>query len=54
LQDILGVGRTINARFYVVYEGLLTAAALYMILTGLVVLAVRLLERRYMRHLSRR
>ena len=53
LQDILGVGRTINGRFYVVYEGLLTAAVLYMILTGLIVLGGRLLERRYMRHLAR-
>jgi arginine/ornithine transport system permease protein len=53
LQDILGAGRTINGRFYVVYEGLLTAAALYMILTGLLVWSVRMLERRYLRHLSR-
>ena len=30
LQDILGAGRTLNAKFYLAYEGLLTAAALYM------------------------
>jgi arginine/ornithine transport system permease protein len=53
LQDILGVGRMINGRYYVVYEGLLTAAALYMALTLLTVWGVRLLERRYTRHLSR-
>lgn len=53
LQDILGAGRTVNGRFYVVYEGLLTAAALYMALTALVVLAVRAAERRWLRHLSR-
>jgi arginine/ornithine transport system permease protein len=53
LQDILGAGRTINGRFYVVYEGLLTAAALYMALTALLVWSVRRLERRYLRHLSR-
>jgi len=53
IQDILGVGRMINGRYYVVYEGLLSAAALYMALTGLVVLAVRALEKRYLRHLYR-
>lgn len=53
IQDILGVGRMINGRYYVVYEGLLSAAALYMALTALVVLAVRALERRYLRHLYR-
>lgn len=54
LQDILGVGRMVNGRYYVVYEGLLTAAALYMALTYLTAWAVRRLERRYTRHLSRR
>lgn len=53
LQDILGVGRTINGRFYVVYEGLLTAAALYMVLTYVTIWAGRRLERRYLRHLAR-
>jgi arginine/ornithine transport system permease protein len=51
IQDILGVGRMLNGRYYVVYEGLLTAAALYMALTYLVVWVVRRLERRYLRHL---
>jgi arginine/ornithine transport system permease protein len=53
LQDILGVGRMINGRYYVVYEGLLTAAALYMALTYLTIFAFRALERRYTRHLAR-
>jgi arginine/ornithine transport system permease protein len=53
LQDILGVGRMINGRYYVVYEGLLTAAALYMVLTFTLVWAFRRLEARYTRHLSR-
>ncbi|MGF1657892.1 MAG: ABC transporter permease [Rubrimonas sp.] len=53
LQDILGVGRMINGRYYVVYEGLLTAAVLYMILTYLGVWALGRLERRYTRHLIR-
>jgi arginine/ornithine transport system permease protein len=54
IQDILGVGRMINGRYYVVYEGLLTAAALYMALTYLTVWLVRRLERRYLRHLRPR
>jgi arginine/ornithine transport system permease protein len=53
LQDILGVGRMINGRYYVVYEGLLTAAVLYMILTFALVRVFRGLESRYTRHLSR-
>lgn len=53
VQDILGVGRMINGRFYVVYEGLLTAAALYMAATYLLVLLVKLTERRYLRHIAR-
>ena len=51
LQDILGVGRTINARFYLAYEGILAAALLYMALTFTLVTIFQLLERRYLRHL---
>ena len=53
LQDVLGVGRMINGRYYVVYEGLLTAAALYMALTYLTIWIMGRLERRYTRHLAR-
>ena len=53
LQDILGAGRTLNAKFYLAYEGLLTAAALYMALTLVIVLGFRGLERRYLAHLVR-
>ena len=52
LQDILGAGRTLNAKFYLAYEGFVTAAVLYMALTLLLVLAFRALERRYLRHLA--
>jgi arginine/ornithine transport system permease protein len=52
LQDILGAGRTLNAKFYLAYEGFVTAALLYMALTFLLVLAFRALERRYLRHLA--
>lgn len=54
LQDILGAGRTLNSRFYLAYEGILTAALLYMALTLLVVLVFRQLEARYLRHLRPR
>ncbi|MEM1267891.1 MAG: ABC transporter permease subunit [Pseudomonadota bacterium] len=54
LQDVLGAGRTFNARYYLAYEGLLTAAALYLALTALVVLCFRALERRYLSHLNLR
>jgi arginine/ornithine transport system permease protein len=53
IQDILGAGRTLNARFYLAYEGLLAAAALYMALTFVIVLGFRRLERRYLAHLLR-
>lgn len=54
LQDILGVGRTLNARFYLAYEGILTAALLYMAITFLLVGLFRMLERRYLRHMRPR
>ncbi|MEM6972129.1 MAG: ABC transporter permease [Pseudomonadota bacterium] len=53
LQDILGAGRTLNARYYVAYEGYLTAAFLYMAITGCLVVAFKLIEKRAMRHLAR-
>jgi arginine/ornithine transport system permease protein len=52
IQDILGAGRTVNAKYYISYEGLLTAAALYMILTYMTVRLFRLIEGRYLRHLN--
>ncbi len=54
LQDILGAGRTLNAKFYLAYEGFLTAAALYMIITFALLAVFGQLERRYLRHLRPR
>jgi arginine/ornithine transport system permease protein len=54
LEDILGAGRTLNARFYLAYEGFITAALLYMAITFLLVFIFRALERRYLRHLRPR
>ena len=52
IQDILGAGRTLNARYYVAYEGFVTAALLYMAITFCLVWIFRTVERRYMRHLN--
>jgi arginine/ornithine transport system permease protein len=54
LKDILGAGRTLNAKYYLAYEGFLTAAVLYMAITFLLVWLFRLLERRYLGYLVRR
>ncbi len=51
LQDILGAGRTLNATFHLAYEGLLTAAVLYMAITLVFVLVFRRLETRFLAHL---
>jgi arginine/ornithine transport system permease protein len=52
IQDILGAGRTLNAKFYLAYEGFVTAALLYMAITLVLVLIFRRLEGRYLRHLT--
>jgi len=52
IQDILGVGRTLNARYYLAYEGFLTAAALYMVLAFTLVFIFRQLEKRYLGYLK--
>ena len=54
LKDILGAGRTLNAKYYLAYEGFLTAAALYMAITFVLVWLFRRLERRYLGYLARR
>jgi arginine/ornithine transport system permease protein len=54
LQDILGAGRTLNAKYYLAYEGFLTAALLYMAITFCLVATFRALERRYLGYLVRR
>ena len=54
LQDILGAGRTLNAKYYLAYEGFLTAAVLYMAITFALVGIFRGLEARFLRHLGPR
>ena len=54
LQDILGVGRWLNGRYYLAYEGFITAALLYFLIVLCITWAFRWLERRYLRHLTGR
>lgn len=54
LQDILGVGRWLNGRYYLAYEGFITAAGLYFLIVLAITFAFRGAERRYLRHLGRR
>lgn len=54
LQDILGVGRWLNGRYYLAYEGFITAALLYFVIVFAITRVFRWLERRYLRHLAPR
>jgi len=54
LQDILGVGRWLNGRYYLAYEGFITAALLYFLIVLCITWAFRGVESRYLRHLTRR
>ncbi|QCO56461.1 ABC transporter permease subunit [Pseudorhodobacter turbinis] len=54
LQDILGVGRWLNGRYYLAYEGFITAALLYFLIVLCITWAFWGFERRYLRHLTRR
>jgi arginine/ornithine transport system permease protein len=49
--DVLGAGRTLNGMFYLAYEGFLTAAAIYVVLTFGVVRLFVFLEARLNCHL---
>jgi arginine/ornithine transport system permease protein len=50
--DITGAARIINSRYYSPYEAFLTAAALYMTITFLIVFLVKKLELRWHAHLQ--
>ncbi|MEY8833358.1 ABC transporter permease [Phaeobacter italicus] len=54
LQDILGVGRWLNGRYYLAYEGFITAAVLYFLIVLCITWIFRSIEGRYLRHLTRR
>lgn len=54
LLDILGAGRTLNAKYYLAYEGYIAAAVLYMAAVMVVSCCFKLLERKYHAHLQPR
>ena len=54
LQDLLGVGRWLNGRYYLAYEGFLTAMVFYMVIVFLISIAFKMAERRFLRHLRPR
>ena len=54
LQDILGVGRWLNGRYYLAYEGFITAMIFYMILVFLISRGFRFWEKRWLVHLRAR
>lgn len=54
LQDILGVGRWLNGRYYLAYEGFVTAMVFYMVLVFFISTGFRLWEKRWLGHLRPR
>ncbi|WP_082025263.1 ABC transporter permease [Ruegeria sp. ANG-R] len=54
LQDLLGVGRWLNGRYYLAYEGFVTAMLFYMAIVFLISLGFKYAERRYLGHLQPR
>ena len=54
LQDILGVGRWLNGRYYLAYEGFIAAMIFYMILVFFIAKIFKLWERRWLAHLRPR
>ena len=51
IQDLLGVGRWLNGRYYLAYEGFITAAVLYFIIVLMVSRGFRLWEKHWLQHL---
>ena len=54
LQDILGVGRWLNGRYYLAYEGFVTAMIFYMILVFFISRIFRFWEKHWLAHLHPR
>ena len=54
LQDILGVGRWLNGRSYLAYEGFITAAVLYMLLVFAITRGFAWWESQWLAHLRPR
>ena len=54
LQDILGVGRWLNGRYYLAYEGFIAAMVMYMILVFMITRGFKLWEKHWLVHLRQR
>ncbi len=54
LQDLLGVGRWLNGRYYLAYEGFITAMLFYMVIVFVISRLFILAERRWLGHLRPR
>ena len=54
LQDILGVGRWLNGRYYLAYEGFITAMLFYMALVFIISRGFRIWEKHWLGHLRAR
>ena len=51
IQDILGVGRWLNGRYYLAYEGFITAMVFYIVLVFIISRGFRLWEKKWLGHL---
>jgi len=51
IQDLLGVGRWLNGRYYLAYEGFITAAVIYFIIVLFVSRGFRFWEKHWLQHL---
>jgi arginine/ornithine transport system permease protein len=51
IQDLLGAGRLLNSRYYLAYEGFITAAVLYFIIVLFVSRGFRYWEKHWLAHL---
>ncbi len=54
LQDILGAGRWLNGRYYLAYEGFITAMLFYMVLVFFISRGFKLWEKHWLVHLRQR
>ena len=54
LQDLLGVGRWLNGRYYLAYEGFITAMIFYMCIVFIISKLFRYAENRWLGHLRQR
>jgi len=51
IQDLLGVGRWLNGRYYLAYEGFITAAVFYFVLVLIITRGFRYWEKHWLAHL---